>query len=50
MKRIVTAILFFSFFITSLSAQELGTLQQIKTSGKIKVGYRQFYPSMTCMG
>ncbi len=51
MKRIVTAILFFSFFITSLSAQELpGTLEQIKTSGKIKVGYRQFYPPMSFLG
>jgi len=48
MKRIITAILFFSFFIPSLSAQELtGTLQQIKTSGKIKVGYRQFYPPLS---
>lgn len=48
MKGIITAILFFSFFITSLSAQELpGTLQQIKTSGKIKVGYRQLYPPLS---
>lgn len=48
MRGIITAILFFSFFITSLSAQELsGTLQQIKTSGKIKVGYRQFYPPLS---
>ncbi len=51
MKGIVTAILFFSFFITSLSAQELpGTLEQIKTSGKIKVGYRKFYPPMSFLG
>jgi glutamate/aspartate transport system substrate-binding protein len=48
MKGIITAILFFSFFITSLSAQELtGTLQQIKTSGKIKVGYRELYPPLS---
>ena len=48
MKVIITAILFFSFFITSPSAQELsGTLQQIKTSGTIKVGYRQFYPPLS---
>lgn len=48
MKVIITAILFFSFFITSPSAQELsGTLQQITTSGKIKVGYRQFYPPLS---
>jgi glutamate/aspartate transport system substrate-binding protein len=51
MKGIVTAILFFSFFITSLSAQELpGTLEQIKASGKIKVGYRQFSPPMSFLG
>jgi ABC-type amino acid transport substrate-binding protein len=48
MKGIISAILFFSFFITSLSAQELtGTLEQINTSGKIKVGYRQFYPPLS---
>jgi glutamate/aspartate transport system substrate-binding protein len=50
MKCIVTTILFFSFFFTSLSAQELGTLQQIKASGKIKVGYRQSNPPISFMG
>jgi glutamate/aspartate transport system substrate-binding protein len=48
MKGIISTILFFSFFITSLSAQELtGTLEQINISGTIKVGYRQFYPPLS---
>lgn len=52
MKKILTAILLVAFLITLLSAQvsaqELtGTLQQIKTSGKIKIGYRQSHPPMS---
>ena len=48
MKRILTAILLFAFFINPLYAQELtGTLQQIKKSGKIKVGFRQSQPPLS---
>ena len=48
MKRILTAILLVAFFINPLSAQELtGTLQQIKKSGKIKVGFRQSQPPLS---
>ena len=42
---IVLAIVFFS---TQLAAQELtGTLAQIKTSGKIRIGYRETEPPMS---
>jgi len=52
MKKILIAILLVAFLITLLSAQvsaqELtGTLQQIKASGKIKIGYRQSHPPMS---
>ena len=51
MKRILTAILLVAFFINPLSAQELtGTLQQIKKSGKIKVGFRQDQPPLSFLG
>ena len=48
MKRILTAILSLAFFVTPLSAEQLtGTLEQIKRSGKIKLGYRQDQPPMS---
>ena len=41
-------ILLIVFFISPLSAQELtGTLQQIKKSGQIKIGYRESEPPMS---
>jgi ABC-type amino acid transport substrate-binding protein len=40
--------MFIVLFVNPLAAQELsGTLQQIKKSGKIRVGYRQFRPPMS---
>jgi ABC-type amino acid transport substrate-binding protein len=51
MKKILTAILLSAFFITPLSAQELtGTLQQIKKSGIIKIGYRKAQPPLSFLG
>lgn len=48
MRWILTTLLLTTFFISPLSAQELtGTLQKIKESGKIKVGYRQDKPPMS---
>lgn len=52
MKKFFIAILLLTCFISLLSAQvsaqELtGTLQQIKTSGKIRIGYRQSHPPMS---
>ena len=48
MRNILAAILLVAFFINSLSAQELtGTLQQIKKTGKVKIGYRQDQPPMS---
>ncbi|MBW1893625.1 MAG: amino acid ABC transporter substrate-binding protein [Deltaproteobacteria bacterium] len=48
MKGILTTILLVAFFINPLSAQEFtGTLQQIRKSGKIKIGYRQAQPPMS---
>ncbi len=51
MKAILTIILTFVFCIPPLSAQELtGTLQQIKKTGKIKIGYRHSQPPMSFLG
>ena len=48
MKKILTAILLSAFLITPLSAQELtGTIQQIKKSGIIKIGYRKAQPPLS---
>jgi len=48
MRWILTGVLMVVFFATPLSAQELtGTLQQIKKSGIIKVGYRESQPPMS---
>ncbi|KPK25534.1 MAG: hypothetical protein AMJ61_11685 [Desulfobacterales bacterium SG8_35_2] len=48
MRVILVAILLVTFISPSLSAQELtGTLQQIKTTGKIKIGYRPDQPPMS---
>ena len=45
---LATAILLVAFFANSLTAQELtGTLQQIKKTGKVKIGYRQDQPPMS---
>ena len=41
-------ILLIAFFASPLSAQELtGTLQQIKESGQIRIGYRVSEPPMS---
>ena len=48
MKGLLTVFLFLTFFISPLSAQELtGTLEQIQSSGKIKIGYRESNPPMS---
>ncbi len=48
MRGIVGIILMISFFVNPLSAQELkGTLQQIKKSGQIRIGYRVSEPPMS---
>lgn len=51
MRTILTAILLVAFFVNPLAAQELtGTLQQIKESGKIRIGYREAEPPMSFKG
>ena len=48
MKRKLGIILLIAFFASPIAAQELtGTLQQIKKSGKIKIGYRVSEPPMS---
>lgn len=48
MKGILTAVLLILLSVNPLSAKELtGTLQQIQTSGKIKIGFRQSQPPMS---
>jgi ABC-type amino acid transport substrate-binding protein len=48
MRSILTTILLVAFFVNPLAAQELtGTLQQIKKSGKIRIGYREAEPPMS---
>lgn len=48
MRVLLTIILIGAFHITPLSAKELlGTLKEIKETGKIKVGYRQSLPPMS---
>lgn len=51
MKRILTGILLISFFAGAVFAQSLtGTLEQVKETGEIKIGYRQAMPPMSFMG
>jgi len=48
MRGKLTIILMIVFLASPLSAQELkGTLQQIKKSGKIRIGYRESHPPMS---
>ncbi len=48
MRVILGIILFITFSINTLSAQEIkGTLEQIKKSGQIKIGYRVSEPPMS---
>ena len=48
MRGILAAILLVTFLANPLAAQELtGTLQQVKKSGIIKIGYRQDQPPMS---
>ena len=51
MRALLAAILLIAFLSPSLSAQEFtGTLQQIKTTGKINIGYRPDQPPMSFLG
>jgi len=51
MKGKLAIILLIVFFASPLSAQELtGTLQQIKKSGQIRIGYRASQPPMSFLG
>jgi len=48
MRGILAAILLVAFLTNPLAAQELtGTLQQVKKTGTIKIGYRQDQPPMS---
>jgi glutamate/aspartate transport system substrate-binding protein len=48
MKRKFAIILLIFFFASSIAAQELtGTLEQIKKSGQIRIGYRESEPPMS---
>ena len=48
MRDKLTIVLLIVFLASPLSAQELkGTLQQIKRSGKIRIGYRESHPPMS---
>ena len=51
MRSILIAFLVVAFFVSPLAAQEFtGTLQQIKKTGKIKIGYRNSVPPMSFLG
>jgi ABC-type amino acid transport substrate-binding protein len=51
MSRILIPLVLLTFFASPLIAQEFtGTLQQIKKSGVIKIGYRQSQPPMSFVG
>ncbi len=51
MKSLLTAFFCALFVIAPLSAEELtGTLEQIETSGKIKIGYRTSHPPLSFLG
>ena len=48
MRSILGIILLITLFVSPLFAQELkGTLQQIKKSGQIRIGYRVSEPPMS---
>lgn len=50
MRGILTTMLLVAFFSSPLAAQELtGTLQQVKKTGKIKIGYRHSQPPMSSL-
>ena len=51
MRAKLGIVLLIVFFVSPLTAQELtGTLQQIKKSGKIRIGYRVSEPPMSFLG
>jgi ABC-type amino acid transport substrate-binding protein len=51
MRRILSVIFLIVFFASPLTAKELtGTLQQIKKSGQIRIGYRPSLPPMSFLG
>jgi glutamate/aspartate transport system substrate-binding protein len=47
----VAVFLFAAVFVSPLAAQEMrGTLQQIKDSGEIRIGFREAEPPMSFVG
>jgi ABC-type amino acid transport substrate-binding protein len=51
MRAVVAVFLFAAVFVSPLAAQELrGTLQQIKDSGEIRIGFREVEPPMSFVG
>jgi len=51
MKKFLALILFVPFFAAPLAAQEYtGTLQQIRDSGEIRIGFREAEPPMSYLG
>ena len=51
MKKFLALILFVPFFAAPLAAQEYtGTLQQIRDSGEIRIGFREAEPPMSYFG
>ena len=50
-RKIVVTLLFTGFYLSPVAAAELtGTLQQIKKSGEIKIGFRENEPPMSFVG
>lgn len=51
MRAVLAVLLFTSFFVSPLAAQEFsGTLKQIKDSGEIRIGFRETEPPMSFLG
>lgn len=51
MRVILAVLLLTTFYVAPLAAQDLtGTLQQIKKSGEIRIGYRESEPPMSYLG
>jgi len=51
MRAVLAVFLFTSLFVSPLAAQEFsGTLQQIKDSGEVRIGFRENEPPMSFIG
>jgi glutamate/aspartate transport system substrate-binding protein len=51
MRAVLAVMLFTSFFVSPLAAQEFsGTLRQIKDSGEVRIGFRETEPPMSFLG